>query len=122
MGLPQRNQWVFYSPRAKDGRLQEPRKAHERALTEAGIDNLSIHGLRRSFGTLSEWVETPVGIVYQIMGHKPSATAEKHYRSRPIDLLRKWHTKIEEWILEQAEIEMSEYRRESGALKLVSGE
>jgi hypothetical protein len=39
------------------------------------------------------------------MGHKPSATAEKHYRVRPLDLLRMWHTKIEAWILEQAEIE-----------------
>ena len=39
------------------------------------------------------------------MGHKPSATAEKHYRVRPLDLLRQWHTKIEAWILEQAGIE-----------------
>ena len=28
---------------------------------------LSLHGLRRSFGTLSEWVEVPAGIVAQIM-------------------------------------------------------
>ncbi|HAX1722310.1 TPA: preprotein translocase, partial [Escherichia coli] len=43
----------------------------------------------------------PTGIVAQIMGHKPSALAEKHYRRRPLDLLRKWHEKIETWILEQ---------------------
>jgi hypothetical protein len=34
----------------------------------------------------------------------PSATAEKHYRVRPHDLLRKWHTKIEAWILLEAAI------------------
>jgi hypothetical protein len=39
------------------------------------------------------------------MGHKPSATAEKHYRVRPLDLLRMWHTKIECWILNEAGIE-----------------
>lgn len=39
------------------------------------------------------------------MGHKPSATAEKHYSRRPLDLLRQWHVKIEAWILEQAGIE-----------------
>ena len=66
---------------------------------------LTLHGLRRSFGTLSEWVECPVGVVAQIQGHKPSATAEKHYRRRPLDLLRMWHVKIEGWILEQAGIE-----------------
>ena len=64
-----------------------------------------MHGLRRSFGTLAEWVECPAGIAAQIMGHKPSATAEKHYRRRPLDLLRQWHSKIEGWILEQAGIE-----------------
>ena len=103
--LPRRNEWVFSSPTAEDGRLQEPRKAHNQALAAAGLPPLSIHGLRRSFGTLAEWVECPAGISAQIMGHKPSATAEKHYRRRPIDLLRQWHTKIEGWILEQAGIE-----------------
>ncbi|MDO8335462.1 MAG: preprotein translocase, partial [Candidatus Saccharibacteria bacterium] len=64
-----------------------------------------LHGLRRSFGTLSEWVEVPAGIVAQIMGHKPSAIAEKHYIQRELDLLHMWHVKIEAWILEQAGIE-----------------
>lgn len=96
--------WVFSSPTAKSGRLQEPRIQHVKALNAAGLPHLSLHGLRRSFGTLAEWVECPAGISAQIMGHKPSAIAEKHYRRRPLDLLRQWHTKIEGWILEQAAI------------------
>lgn len=108
--------WVFSSAAAKNGRIQEPRIAHNKALTAAGLPNLSIHGLRRSFGTLCEWVEMPAGISAQIMGHKPSAIAEKHYRRRPLDLLRMWHTKIEDWILEQAGIEQP--KQETGKLKL----
>jgi hypothetical protein len=103
--LPRRNEWVFSSPTAASGRLQEPRIMHNKALTAAGLPALSIHGLRRSFGTLAEWVECPAGVSAQIMGHKPSATAEKHYRVRPLDLLRMWHTKIEGWILNEAGIE-----------------
>jgi integrase len=103
--LPRRNKYVFSSPTAASGRLREPRIPHNKALAAAGIEGLTLHGLRRSFGTLSEWVECPVGVVAQIMGHKPSAIAEKHYRRRPLDLLRLWHTKIEAWILEQAGIE-----------------
>ncbi|AFL76412.1 tyrosine-type recombinase/integrase [Thiocystis violascens] len=103
-GLPRRNEWVFSSPSAAAGHLQEPRIPHNRALATAALPPLTLHGLRRSFGTLSEWVEMPVGIVAQIQGHKPSATAEKHYRRRPLDLLRQWHTKLEGWILEQAGI------------------
>ena len=47
----------------------------------------------------------PAGVVAQIQGHKPSALAEKHYRRRPLDLLRQWHSRIEAWMLEQAGID-----------------
>ncbi|AXA94155.1 integrase family protein [Massilia sp. YMA4] len=103
--LPVSNEWVFSSTKSASGRIQEPRKAHNQALAAADIPHVSIHGLRRSFGTLTEWVECPTGVVAQIMGHKPSAIAEKHYKRRPIDLLRMWHTKIEVWMLEQAGVE-----------------
>jgi integrase len=103
--LPRRNEYVFSSPTAKSGRLEEPRIAHAKALVAAGLPALSLHGLRRSFGTLSEWVEVPAGIVAQLMGHKPSAIAEKHYIQRELDLLHLWHVKIEAWILNEAGIE-----------------
>lgn len=95
--------WVFPS-NSESGKIVEPRSAHNRALTNANLPHLSIHGLRRSFGTLAEWVEVPAGVVAQIMGHKPSAIAEKHYRRRSLDLLRLWHVKIEDWIITQAKI------------------
>jgi integrase len=103
--LPRRNEFVFSSPTAASGRLEEPRNPHNKALCSAALPPLSLHGLRRSFGTLSEWVEVPAGIVAQIMGHKPSAIAEKHYIQRELDLLHLWHVKIEAWILEQGEID-----------------
>lgn len=103
--LPRRNEYVFSSPTAKSGRLEEPRNTHKRALATAALPSLSLHGLRRSFSTLSEWVEVPAGIVAQIMGHKPSAIAEKHYIQRELDLLHLWHVRIEQWILKEAGIE-----------------
>ena len=102
--LPRRNEWVFSSPASKSGRMVEPSIAHRQACAAAGLE-LTLHGLRRSFGTLSEWLEIPAGVVAQIQGHKPSATAEKHYRVRPLDLLRVHHQRIEAWMLEQAGIE-----------------
>ena len=120
--LPRRNEWVFSSPTAASGRLQSAFKPHNRALAEAGIeDNITMHGLRRSFGSLAEWVELPIGVVAQIMGHKPSATAERHYRVRPLDLLRQWAEKYEAWILEQAGIEAPERREPGEVLRLVAG-
>lgn len=101
--LPRRNEWVFSSPTSQSGRLVEPAIAHRKACSAASIE-LTIHGLRRSFKSLTEWLDTPAGIVAQIMGHKPSAIAEKHYTVRPVDLLRVHHQKIEQWILEEAGI------------------
>ncbi|MEW6444518.1 MAG: integrase arm-type DNA-binding domain-containing protein [Pseudomonadota bacterium] len=103
--LPRINAYVFGSRQSVRGYIAEPGDPHRAAVARAGLPHLTLHGLRRSFGTLSEWVEVPAGIVAQIQGHKPSATAEKHYRVRPLDLLRMWHTKIEGWMLEQAGIE-----------------
>ena len=54
------------------------------------------------------------------MGHKPSALAEKHYRRRPLDLLRAWHSKIEGWILEQAGIEQPTEQEAAPALRAVA--
>jgi integrase len=73
-------------------------------LAVAGLPHLTLHGLRRSLATLSEWVETPAGISAQIQGHAPQGVREQNYIRRPLDLLRMWHVKIESWILEQAAI------------------
>ncbi len=100
--LPRRNEWVFSSPNSDTGHLTEPNHPHTTACKVAGIEGLTLHGLRRSFKSLTEWLEIPAGVVAHLMGHKPSATAEKHYTVRPLDLLRVHHEKIEAWILEQA--------------------
>lgn len=102
--LPRTNKFVFASPTAKSKHITEPRIAHKQAIESAGLPPLTLQGLRRSFGTLAEWVECPVGISAQIMGHKPSALAEKHYRKREISLLRQWHTIIEKFILDEVGI------------------
>lgn len=109
------NEYVFSSPTAKDGHIVSPNKPHTQALEKAGLPHVSLHGLRRSFGTLAEWLEIPTGIIAQIRGHKPSATVEKHYMNRPIDLLRLHHNKIEDWMLEQAGIKFKKNPKKAAA-------
>lgn len=87
------------------GHLSDPSTPHRCACATAGLSGLTLHGLRRSFSSLTEWLEIPAGVVAQIQGHKPSATAEKHYKRRPLDLLRVHHERIEGWILEQAKMQ-----------------
>ena len=113
------NPWIFASPTSASGCLTEPNSPHTRACKAAGIEGLTLHGLRRSFASLTEWLETPAGVVAQIQGHKPSATAEKHYKVRPLELLRVHHERIEAWILEQAGIAF-DAKAAPGALRVVA--
>ena len=103
--LPRRNAFVFSSPASASGHIAEPRIAHNEAVAVANLPQLTLHGLRRSFATLSEWIEMPNGIAAQIQGHAPQGVREQNYIRRPLDLLRVWHAKIEVWILEQAGVE-----------------
>lgn len=101
--LPRRSAWVFASATAASGRLTEPSIAHRKACAVAGLE-VSLHGLRRSFATLSEWTEMPAGVAAQIQGHAPQGVREQNYIRRSLDFLRKWHTTLEAWLLEEAGI------------------
>jgi len=118
--LPRRGPYVFMTGMSQ-GPIAPPNHQAIRVCHIAGVPPVTLHGLRRSFASLTEWVEVPTGIVAQIMGHKPSATAERHYKVRPLDLLRAWHTKIEAWILEQAGIEPPAVEQTGQRLRVVTG-
>ena len=99
-GLPRLNAFVFASA-SKAGRISDARSNHHKAMEHAGIEVLTIHGLRRSFSLLGEAAGAPAGAIAQVMGHKPSATAEG-YRPRSVDALRPFLERIEAYILERA--------------------
>lgn len=111
--LPRANEFVFASA-SKSGRLADVRASHAKALSEAQVPSLTIHGLRRSFSLLGEAAGAPAGAIAQVMGHKPSATAEG-YRPRSIDALRPFLAQIEAHILKLAGVELDE-RAEAGKL------
>ena len=136
-GLPRHNEWVFPSSmviemdpknaarrtryherkgqqapeggikiRSVSGHIAEPSIAHRQACAAAGVE-LTLHGLRRSFASLCEWLDVPGGIGAQIQGHAPQGVREQNYIRRPVDLLRVHHNKIEAWMLAQAGIDFN---------------
>ena len=117
--LPRRNEWVFSSPTSASGRLTEPSIAHRQACTAAGLE-LTLHGLRRSFASLCEWLDIPGGISAQIQGHAPQGVREQNYIRRPLDLLRVHHERIEAWLPEQAGVQF-DAQAEPGKLRMVAG-
>jgi len=107
------NPYLFASPSSKSGHIDAPGIALDAACHVAGIPDLTPHGLRRSFGTLAEWLNPPSGLIRQIQGRVPAAndTAEGHYRVRELDFLRQWHEQIETWFLAEAGIGFEAVRR-----------
>jgi integrase len=115
-GLPRTNEYVFASD-SQSGRIADVRSNHAKALRDAGIEALTVHGLRRSFSLLGEAAGAPAGAIAQVMGHKPSATAEG-YRPRSIDALRPYLARIENHILEMAGVPLAA-EQEEGRLQVV---
>lgn len=116
--LPRINEFVFAST-GKAGRIADTRASHAIALKSAAIEALTIHGLRRSFSLLGEAAGAPAGAIAQVMGHKPSATAEG-YRPRSVDALRPFLALIEAHILKLAGVQF-DAEAEPGKLRAVAG-
>ena len=83
----------------------------------AGIEHLTFHGLRRTFALRGESAGAPAGAIAQIMGHRPSATAEG-YKPRTVDDLRPFMALIERHILDLAGVQF-EPVAEPGRLRVV---
>ncbi len=115
--LPRHGPYVFAST-GKAGRITDTRASHARALQSAGIERLTIHGLRRTFSLFGEAAGAPAGAIAQVMGHKPSATAEG-YRPRSIDALRPFLERIEVHILQLAGVQFVA-QAEPGKLRVVA--
>ena len=115
--LPRMGPYVFAST-GKAGRITDARASHAQALKHASIEHLTFHGLRRSFSLLGEAAGAPAGAIAQVMGHKPSATAEG-YRPRTTDALRPFLEQIETHILNLARVQF-DHASEPGKLRVVS--
>ncbi len=115
--LPRVGPYVFAST-GKAGRIADTRASHAKALQSAAIEGLTIHGLRRSFSLLGEAAGAPAGAIAQVMGHKPSATAEG-YRPRSVDALRPFLEQIEAHILALAGVQF-DAQAAPGALRVVA--
>lgn len=102
--LPRRtdNDLVFASEQAGVGSIGKPHQAHKNACTVAGLQGITLHGLRRSFASLSIPLQIVGGAAMQIQGHAPVSSREKSYEKWPPDVLQTAHFTIEREILELA--------------------
>jgi integrase len=101
------------------GRITEPRAYHADVLKDAALPHVSIHGLRRTFALMGEAAGAPAGAIAQVMGHKPSAIAER-YKPRPVGVLGEYLAKVESFILAKAGIQFDAQAAKAKGLRLVT--
>ncbi len=77
--------WVFpggnrMNKKLVDGHLTEPKKAWRKILRAAGIDNLRIHDLRRTAGSLMAMSGANTPTIMRALGHKSMAATAVYQR------------------------------------------
>ena len=79
--------WVFPSEKAKSGHLEEPKAAWMRLLQGAGIADLRLHDLRRTFGSRLAETGASGAVIAAAMGHK-SLQSARSYLHLQVDAVR----------------------------------
>jgi integrase len=79
--------WVFPSSKSSAGHITEPNKAWARLLKAAAIEGLTIHDLRRTFGSRLAETGASGPMIAAAMGHK-SLQSAKSYLHLQVDQVR----------------------------------
>jgi integrase len=79
--------WVFPSTKSKSGHIEEPKSAWGRLLKAAGIAELRLHDLRRTFGSRLAETGANGAVIAAAMGHK-SLQSARSYLHLQIDAVR----------------------------------
>lgn len=86
-GIEKTSEWVFISPNKPEQHFADPKKAWQRVLKRARIDNLRIHDIRRTLGSWQALTGASLPIIGKSLGHK-SIDATKIYARLQTDPVR----------------------------------
>ena len=78
--IKHKSEWVFPSATSLTGHLQDPKKAWKRILSQAGIENLRIHDIRRTLGSYQAITGASLHIIGKSLGHKSSISTQIYAR------------------------------------------
>jgi integrase len=84
------------------GHLVEPKKAWKNILNRAGIKDLRLHDLRRTFGSWQAITGTSMQIIGKSLGHK-SSSATEIYARLSMDPVRESVEKVTKLIVDSEE-------------------
>ncbi len=87
--IPKTSEWVFPNEKSKSGHFEDPKRAWNRILARAGIENLRIHDIRRTMGAWLVNSGATSDVAGKVLGHK-SQEATKIYARLSNETSREW--------------------------------
>lgn len=88
--------------KGKTGHLVEPKKAWKKILERAGIEDLRLHDLRRTFGSIQAIQGSSLLVIGKSLGHRDSKSTEI-YAKLSVDSVRESIDKLADFIFDKEE-------------------
>ncbi|HEY2485177.1 MAG TPA: tyrosine-type recombinase/integrase [Candidatus Binataceae bacterium] len=94
----EKSEFLFPAPRQRSGsgHMQEPKKAWREILARAKIRDLTIHDLRRTFGTHLGLLGAPTSVIGRALGHTGNSRATLIYTRAELEPVRQALTRYEQ--------------------------
>jgi integrase len=89
------------SKQSKSGHYSDATALLDALRDEAGIEKLTRHDLRRSFGAMMTTMDVPEGVRKRFFNHSDASVTDTYTRAEWA-MLREWMTRIEQEILAKA--------------------
>lgn len=78
--MPRISEWVFPNSKSKSGHIEDPKKAWNRILRRANIENLRIHDIRRTMGSWEALTGASMLVIGKSLGHKSTSATQVYAR------------------------------------------
>ncbi|MEJ8825632.1 tyrosine-type recombinase/integrase [Variovorax humicola] len=83
------SEWVFPSTRSDSGHLEQPHETWKQVLKLADVpDDITIHDLRRTYGSILVNAKVSMPIIAKALGHSNPATTARHYAHVNVESVR----------------------------------
>lgn len=78
--MPRISEWVFPNSKSKSGHIEDPKRAWNRILRRANIENLRIHDIRRTMGSWEALTGASMLVIGKSLGHKSTSATQVYAR------------------------------------------
>ena len=85
-------------PELRQARLREKQAEYDRRIAKAGVSTITVHGARKTCGSLLAALDVHPRVAMQILRHSKIAVTMEIYTEAPSDATREALRKLGDWL------------------------